>query len=100
MGFEDPVAELSALLARLRKERGISRRQLADHAGVHHSIACRAERGRDAQLATWGKLFEALGYRLLWKTTELAEEIPDFLADEADRRHERRLDGLRARCWR
>lgn len=87
---ESAVSRLAALLKELRQERGISQRQLADHAGVHASVVNRAERGADAKLSTWDKLFQGLGYRLLWKTTELSEEAADLLGEEADRRLERR----------
>ncbi len=94
------IKHIAALLGQLRLERRISLRQLADEAGVNPSVAARAERGADAKLATWAKLFEGLGYRLEWSVIELAEEIPDLLSEEAERRRERREEGLRAGKWR
>ncbi|MFA6317014.1 MAG: helix-turn-helix transcriptional regulator [Elusimicrobiota bacterium] len=82
------------MLQELRLERGISQRQLADDAGVDASVVHRAERGGNAKLGTWGKLFEGLGYLLLFETTELAEETSDILTEEHDRRLERRAEGL------
>ncbi|MBI5623279.1 MAG: helix-turn-helix transcriptional regulator [Elusimicrobia bacterium] len=70
---------MAALLKKLREGRGISQRQLAEHAGVHASVVSRAERGEDAKLSTWGRLFEGLGY---------------LLAEERDRRLDRRAEGL------
>lgn len=87
-------ASLAALLARLRRERGISLRQLADEAGVNPSVASRAERGEDAKLSTWERLFDGLGYRLSWAADELAEEMQDLLGEEAERRKEKCRQGL------
>ncbi|MBI5239211.1 MAG: helix-turn-helix transcriptional regulator [Elusimicrobia bacterium] len=85
---------MATLLKELRLGRGISQRQLADHAGVNASVVHRAERGEDAKLSTWGKLFKGLGYSLQIDATELSEEAGDLLAEERERRLERRLDGL------
>ena len=94
MDLEKTVFRLPALLKELRQQRGISQRQLADHANVNASVVRDAERGEDARLSTWDKLFEGLGYRLLVDATELAEETADLLAEEADRRRDRRQEGL------
>ncbi|MCX5794290.1 MAG: helix-turn-helix transcriptional regulator [Elusimicrobia bacterium] len=48
---------MATSLKELRLDRGISQRQLADQAGVNASVVHRAERGEDAKLSTWGKLF-------------------------------------------
>ncbi len=85
---------MAALLKELRQSRGISRRQLADEAGVRPSIVSRAERGADARLSTWDKLFEGLGYFLHWEAAEQCEEAGDLLSEEADARRERRRQGL------
>ena len=85
---------MAALLKELRQQRGISLRQLADEAGVNASVVSRAESGKDAKLSTWDKLFEGLGYRLLWNATELCEEAAELLGDESERRRERRREGL------
>jgi transcriptional regulator with XRE-family HTH domain len=77
---------MSLLLRHLRQDRGISQLQLADQAGVNPSVVNRAERGMDARLSTWEKLFEGLGYYLHLETMEISEE--------ADLRRERRRQGL------
>lgn len=84
---EEPLA---GLLRRLRKERGISQLHLADSAEVSHSVVQRAERGKDARISTWRKLFLGLGYELHFDYQENCEEIGDFLAEEQDRRRIRR----------
>lgn len=94
MDLESTVSRIAALLKQLRQGRGISQLQLADQAGVNVSVVNRAERGENARLATWEKLFEGLGYRLLFETEELAEESGEMLAEEADRRRENRQRGL------
>ena len=86
--------QAAALLKELRHERGISQRQLADAASVDPALVNRVEHGRDARLSTWVKLFEGLGYRLSFEVTELCEEAGEFLSEEAERRRERRLEGL------
>lgn len=73
---------MAELLERLRRERGISQLQLADGAKVNSSVVNRAERGGNATLETWVKLFEGLGYCL------------SFDVEEAERRRENRLMGL------
>ncbi len=94
MELENTVSRMASLLRRLRHERRISQLQLADHAGVDASVVNRAERGENAKRATWEKLFEGLGYRLLIDATELAEESEELLAEEADRRRENKRQGL------
>ena len=88
------VKRMSKLLKELREERMISRRQLADEARVNVSVVSRAERGKDAKLSTWEKLFKGLGYQLLWDTTELSEETGDLLIEEKDQRYQRQEAGL------
>lgn len=85
---------LAAHLRELRLERRISKRQLADTAGANVSVVIRAERGGDAKLSTWLKLFEGLGWYLLLDSTEQSEEASGVLGDERERRNERRLEGL------
>ena len=87
-------SRIAELLKNLRKERGISQLQLADHVGVNSSVVSRAESGHDARISTWEKLFIGLGYELLLDTAELSEEGTDFLLEEAALRRERRLEGL------
>lgn len=85
---------LGELLRRLRRERRVSQLQLADAAKVNSSVVHRAERGGNATLGTWIKLFGGLGYCLSFDVQELAEECGDLLAEEAARRRENRLMGL------
>lgn len=81
---------MASLLKRLRKDRRISQLQLADHAGVNASVVNRAERGQDARLSTWNKLFEGLGYRLSIDAEEHSEEAADLLREESEARRARR----------
>ncbi|MBI2387564.1 MAG: helix-turn-helix transcriptional regulator [Elusimicrobia bacterium] len=81
-------------LRRLRRERGISQRQLADEAKVNSSVVNRAERGGNTAIETWIKLFSGLGYVVLFDVQELAEECGDLLAEEAQRRRDNRRWGL------
>ena len=83
-----------ARLRELRAERGISRKQLADTAGLNVSQVSRAEAGRDARLSTFLKLYRGLGYDLNLEPREFCEEAGDLLAEEAQRRQDRREDGL------
>ncbi|MEK7389218.1 MAG: helix-turn-helix transcriptional regulator [Elusimicrobiota bacterium] len=92
----DPCSQVRTLLKTLRAERGISQLQLAEHAGVRSSVVHRAERGADAKLSTWGKLFAGLGYRLMIDAAESSEDAGGFLLEEAERRQDRRLGGLRS----
>ena len=94
MEIESTVSRMASLLKQLRQDRRISQLQLADQAGVDASVVNRAERGKNAKLATWEKLFDGLGYRLLIEATELAEETGELLIEEADRRRENRRQGL------
>ena len=91
---KDPRFQLAALLKELRGERQISQLQLADEAKVNVSVVNRAERGSDARISTWRKLFEGLGYCLIIDATELSEEAGGLLSEERDRREEKRLEAL------
>ncbi len=91
--------ELPRLLAELRAERGVSQRLLADEAGVDASVVRRAERGRDAQLSTWVRLFGALGFVLEIKHYEI-EDVADALEHETQRRKDRQDEGLCSGKWR
>jgi len=86
----DAVEHMAALLRRLRLERRISQLQLADEARVNASVVHRAERGCDCRLSTWNKLFDGLGYRLLFDVNEDCEEAEELLSSEAAARRERR----------
>jgi transcriptional regulator with XRE-family HTH domain len=92
MDSDEAVVRAAARLRELRRERRISQRHLADEAGVNPALVNRVERGRDARLSTWAKLFEGLGYR--FEATELCEEAADLLTHERGRRWERQYDGL------
>ena len=87
----NPLAEE---LRRIRRELGISQLQLADSAKVNRSVVNRAERGGNATLETWIKLFAGLGCVLRFEALELAEECGELLSEEADRRRENRRWGL------
>ena len=86
----DAVDRMASLLRKLREDRRISQLQLADHAGVNASVVHRAELGRDCRLSTWNKLFEGLGYRLLFDATEDCEEAEALLSVDAAARQARR----------
>lgn len=88
------VRENGSRLRGLRIDRRISRRQLADAAGVNVSQVCRAEEGRDVRLSTLLKLCDGLGYRLEFDLLELSEEAGALLSEESWRREERRDAGL------
>jgi transcriptional regulator with XRE-family HTH domain len=88
------IPAAAALLSSLRRERGISQLQLADEAGVNASVVLRAERGGDAKLSTWEKLFDGLGYAVRFEVQEQCEEAGDLLAEEAYRRESARREGL------
>jgi transcriptional regulator with XRE-family HTH domain len=88
------ASRAASRLSELRQVRGISQRQLAETIGVNPSLVNRVERGQDARLSTWIKLFEGLGYRLLLETADLGEEGAGLLSEEAELRKERRREGL------
>lgn len=92
MGFLDKITQdhPAKLLAKLRRERGMSMLQLADEARVNPSVVCRAENGRNATLDTWIKLFDGLGYRLLFDYVETSEDVGGYLGEEAAKRRRRR----------
>lgn len=90
----DFVAAAGARLKELRRDRRISRRQLAQHAQLHPSVVYRAEEGRDAKLSTWYGLFSALGYDLRLETAEACDEYADWLREEGERRRARRDEAL------
>ncbi len=94
MIIEDSVFAAGVRLRALRRDRGISQRQLADMVGVDSSLVSRLESGRDARLSTWIKLFAGLGQEVRFEVTELCEEGESLLAEEAERRRERRDEGL------
>jgi transcriptional regulator with XRE-family HTH domain len=78
----------------LREYRRVSLRQLADDAGVNPSVVSRLEKGGEARLATLIKLYAGLGYTLVLLPRPQCEEAQDLLDEEADRRRQRRADGL------
>lgn len=100
MVFDTAVDRAAALLKKLREERRVSQRVLADFARVRPSVVSRAERGGDAKLGNWDRMFAALGHRLLFDTTETSEEAEDLLREEDLRRRERRREGFLARYGR
>ncbi len=94
MDFESWIRENAARLRDLRIERRISRRQLADEAGVNVSQICRVEAGKDAQISTLLKIYDGLGYRVDLELQEMCEEAGDLLVKERWRRNERQHAGL------
>lgn len=97
MILNNSVRQAAWLLRHIRRQRGISQRQLADGAGVNVSLVRRAERGLDARLSTWSKLFQGAGHYLLLDTTESCEEAGDLLSEEAERRRDRQRWGRMTR---
>ena len=88
------VRENAARIHGLRLERRISRRQLADEAGVNVSQVSRAEAGQDIRLSTLLKIYDGLSYRIEFELQELCEEAGKLLSDESWRRAYRRDAGL------
>jgi transcriptional regulator with XRE-family HTH domain len=88
------VRENGARLQELRLERRISRKQLADEAGVNVSQIGRAESGQDVRLSTLLKIRAGLGYQLEFVFQEMSEEAGELLERETWRREERRDTGL------
>ena len=78
----------------LREDRGISQRQLADATGIKQSMISRLERGSDARLSTWRRLFGGLNYEAVLTPLPGIEEGDDLLQEEAQRRRERQRAGL------
>jgi len=91
---DDAIARAAAQLRALRQELGISQRHLAESAGLNPSLVNRVEKGRDARLSTWIKLFEGLGHRVSFATEETCDEGTEFLLERSDERKERRRQGL------
>lgn len=89
--------DLPSLLRKCRHERRVSQKHLAEMTGVNPSVVHRAERGTDARISTWIKLFDGLGYRLTFEVDETSEDVGGWLLDEADQRRERSLLNLRTR---
>lgn len=85
---------LPKMLRKLRLERHVSMRVLADMAGVDASVVSRAERGQDARVSTWVNLFLSLGHRLEFDTMESSEEGPEIPAEESGLRRARRREGF------
>jgi transcriptional regulator with XRE-family HTH domain len=95
MDFEADWIRVNAVrLRELRIERRISRRQLADEAGVNVSQVSRVEAGQDARVSTLLKIYGGLGYRVAWELQEICKEAGDLLSKESERREDRRDDGL------
>jgi len=74
---DNAVTRMAALLRERRMQRRISQRQLADWAGVNVSVVSRAEKGEDAQLSTWDKLFRGLGELLEFGSTHSSADRLD-----------------------
>lgn len=85
-------------LRALRESRGISQRHLAEESGVDQSDIGRIERGADARLSTWKRLFGALGFDAMLAPLPISDDAEDFLRDELQRRQER-MEAGRMRRW-
>jgi len=87
---DDGPKRLALLLETLRERQGLSKRHVADGAGLSVSMVHRAEKGQDCRLTTWAKLFAGVGYVLLIDHLEIDETVPDMIAEERDERLEKR----------
>ena len=88
------IRENGARLQELRIERRISRKQLADEAGVNVSQVSRVETGRDVRISTLLKIYAGLGYYIQFELQEICEEVGELLSTESWQRRERREAGL------
>jgi hypothetical protein len=97
--MEDEFKRVSKRLAWLLYERrnkfGASQRQVADFCALHSSVVSRLERGGDARISTWIKIFGSLGCRFTFEMEESCDDNEEFHRDEALMRKERRAEGLR-----
>jgi transcriptional regulator with XRE-family HTH domain len=100
MIHENATTRMAALLKQRRLELRVSQRHLADSAGVSPSVVSRAERGGEALLSTWEKLFSGLGERLELDSTRASDDVEGLLVEEGEARRERRYQGLLARFGR
>ena len=100
MIHENATTRMAILLKQRRFELRMSQRHLADSAGVSPSVVSRAERGGEALLSTWEKLFNGLGERLEFDSTRDSEDAEGLLVEEGEARRERRYQGLLARFGR
>jgi DNA-binding XRE family transcriptional regulator len=87
-------AEPGWQLRALREELGVSQRRLADQADVRQSEISRLERGGDACLSTWRRLFAGLGWDAVLVPALECEETAAWLRDTMEERRERRRRGL------
>ncbi len=77
-----PGAQLRAL----RMELDVSQKVLAAAAGMDASRVCRLERGDDAPLETWRRLYQALGCEAVLVPLGEDEEARGLLKDMAEQR--------------
>ena len=82
----------------MRSSRRVSQRHLAAESGVSQAIISRLERGADARLATWQRLFTALGFDAILLPRPSCEDAEDLIKDENERRKDRAAAG-RALRW-
>lgn len=91
-----PGAQLAAVRRHLR----VSGRHLAEVSGVDQSTISRLERGADARLETWRKLFSALGCEVILLPLSQCEDTQDFLQHQETERQERiAVNWGRRRGW-
>ena len=86
--------QLPLLFREIRADRGLSQRLVAEEAGLDASVIRRAERGRDAKISTWIRIFDAMGI-IVELTYYEDEEAACMLDDKTFERQERRENGLR-----
>lgn len=75
-------------LKKLREEMRISQRQLSATTGVRQATISRLERGGDAKLAVWTRLFGFLGYDFVVACCGPWEDLEDLQEHERRRRAE------------
>lgn len=80
-----PGEQLSAL----RRSRRVSQRHLAEVSGVDQADISRLERGADARLTTWKRLFSALGYDSVLLPLHSCEDTAGLLDHQSMERQER-----------
>jgi transcriptional regulator with XRE-family HTH domain len=115
MDLEDVVDEVAGALARvpkrwrdappgeqlgaLRRSRRVSQRHLSEVSGVDQADISRMERGADARLGTWLRLFAALGYESVLMPIASCEETQDLLERQTIEREERMIAGRAWKGW-
>jgi transcriptional regulator with XRE-family HTH domain len=76
-------------LRALRGSRRVSQRHLAELSGFSQSAISRLERGGDASLRTWRRLFSSLGFEAVLTPLPSSEDATDLLLEEAQEREDK-----------